>query len=235
MKNRTWLLVAALAVWAISSGPAWGSIDNGNFATNNLTGWDPNTTGDPLLALVDVVAYQLHMHVANNYVYEGSTWQLNPEETLSLASVTQNVAPNGGAPAGTTALRFEADVQFSNYPVGTTGGSVLVGVNYGGLNEKWVTYGSTEETQIITINLPGLVETGPVLDLYLNAFSGLDVQPDPADEPIYIVVDATFDNFEFIPGESGVVPEPLTIFSALLAVGGLGSYIRRRTASSATA
>ena len=117
----------------------------------------------------------------------------------------------------------------------------VVGVNYGDLivdvAEEWFTVASTEgkEMQTITINLPDLVEDGPVLDLYVYAVSRLDPLPAPADPgtTYNIIVDATFDNFTFIPGDSGVVPEPLTIFSAMLAVGGIGAYLRRRTGPAA--
>ena len=63
-----------------------------NFATGDLTGWfgAPQPSGDPSLALVEVVGEQLHMRVANNYVYDsGLGWQLQ-EPDYSAAVVLQN-------------------------------------------------------------------------------------------------------------------------------------------------
>lgn len=233
MNTCTRLLVAGMAVWALSSGPAWGDIVNGDFSTG-LTGWDALALpmDDSSLALAEVVSNQLHVRVANSYVYTaGSVWQ--PQEpNMSAVVITQNIIPNGGAPLGTTALTFDADVQFYDNPAGNTGAKVIVGVNYAGIAEPWITTASTGGT--ITIDLPGLAANDPVLYLYMHTFSGLDVLPNPALGHTYnIVVDATFDNFEFIPGDSAVVPEPLTIFSAMLAVGGIGAYLRRRTGPAA--
>jgi len=237
MRSCTWLLVAGLVAWALSTGQAWGNIVNGDFATGDLTGWFGAAlslpSGDPAEASVGVVGEQLQMHVSKSYVSgSGGLPQLGDEST---ALVSQNVFDAGGfVPSGAGALQFDVDVEITgNHNVNAF---ALVQVDYltatSGTSEKWETFISTDGEQSITINLPGLVETGPTLQVRLQTFCTLYPLPTPAPGTTYdIAVDATFDNFEFTPGDSGVIPEPLTIFSALLAVGGLGAYIRRRNAS----
>jgi len=204
MKAWTRLLLAGVAVWALSICPARGDIQNGDFSAG-LTGWNAFVTpDDPSLALVEVVNGQLHVRVANNYVYDSVLgWQLQ-EPDMSGVAVTQDFIPNGGAPLGTTGLQFDTNVQILNNPAYNTGTTVIIGVNCAGQAETWNTSSSTGGPNTITIPLPNLdqVQTQPVLDLYLYAFSGLDVSPDPASGASYnIVVDATFDNFKFVPEE----------------------------------
>jgi len=233
MRNCTRLLVAGLAAWALSTGPAWGNIVNGDFATGDLTGWfgfaESRPIHDPAEASVGVVGEQLQMHVSKSYVSgSGGLPQLGDEST---ALVIQNVFDAGGfVPSGADALRFDADVEITgNHNVDAF---ARVQVTYstasGELVESWDTVVSTSGMH--TINLPGLAETGPALQVYLQTYCTLFPVPDP-DTNYDVAVDATFDNFEFVKGDAGVIPEPLTIFSAMLAVGGLGAYIRRRNAS----
>lgn len=237
MKSCKWLLFAGLVAWSLSTGQARGNIVNGDFATGDLTDWFGFATsplsGNPTEASVGVSGKQLQMHVSKSYgPNSGGLPQL---DDYSNAMVWQNVFDAGGfVPSDAGALRFDVDVRITGNHSADALARVLVDYSTAtsGANELWETFMSTDGEQSITINLPGLVETGSVLQVTIQTYCTLYPLPNPAPDTTYAVaVDATFDNFEFVKGDSGIIPEPLTIFSAMLAVGGLGAYIRRRNTS----
>lgn len=213
MRNWASLLLGSAAVLVLSICPAWGQIQNGDFSAG-LTGWEAVVwpLESPSQALVEVnTAGQLHVRVANSYVYDTELgWSTNDLDT-SAVSVTQDFVPNGPAPVGTTGLQFNANVQISNNFEGNPYTMVMVGVNYyevdpegpvGERFEAWSTPFSTGGPQTVTINLPNLIVDYPVLDLFLYAMSGVDFSVTPPVPGNYdIVVDGTFDDFQFVGGQ----------------------------------
>jgi len=257
MKSCTWLAVAGLMAWALLPGLAWGNIVNGAFNDNDSVGWDEpvfSSFGDYTEASAKIDDYQMQMYVSTSYV-SGSDVQF----LYSNAEFSQDVIGAGGfALGGTIALQFDVDVDVDVEIPGTPNviafAEARIDVTYvvedsysstgtKDVVESWATTVSTSTNGVnpFTINLPGLIETGSplldpnsTLDIRVQTSCWLAPSSNPAPGTTYdISLTATFDNFEFIQGDSGVIPEPLTIFSALLAVGGLGAYIRRRTDSGA--
>jgi hypothetical protein len=204
----TGLLLAGIAVLAISSCPAWGGIVNGDFS-DGLTGWEAIASpDDPLMAVVEVANGQLHMRIANTYDYNEATgwWDLR-ELQNSGAGVHRDFFPNEMAPLGTTGLQFDADVQISGngFPVEGSGAVIIIEVDYAGKQELWFAESSTSGPQTISLPFYDEVENTPVLEMFLTAFTTIpNVTPDPELSTSYnIVLDVTFDNFKFVPVPDG--------------------------------
>jgi hypothetical protein len=142
--------------------------------------------------------------------------------------VTQDVPADGGgfhAPAGTTAIEFDAEITVSGNPAGNTGAGVRFEVNYN--DDKYVSapagdgrLGNTDET--VRVEMPGLVPNDEAgIDFNLASLSMLNTTPAHivGVDSFTIIVDAYFDNFRF-------VPEPMS--AGLLLVGAAGLVMRRR-------
>ena len=206
MKGCTRLVFVGIAVLALSTCAAWGNITNGDFS-DGLTGW-MYFASDPSVAVVDASTGQLHIQVTTNYAYDSTygMWMPQPTPTgsgVGYVAMLHDVAVNGGiVPAGADGLQFTANVQVSGAPDGNMGAGVLLQANYGGGYGEWSEFGTTGDTQLITLDLPGVgtSEVTPKIDL--TASSMMDVNPTDTTSTYTIVVDATFDDFKFVPEDN---------------------------------
>jgi hypothetical protein len=228
MAGERWLCVAAVAVLALGGGAARADIINGDFSDvpNWADGLDweavVSPEGQSSLALAEVTDGRLHVVTSNTYNWDnGSGEWVRWEDQDSAAVVTQDVpADDGGfyAPAGTTAIEFDAEITISGNPAGNTGAGVHFVVNYNGrTNDAWL----LDTTGTVQVEMSGLVPDEPVMDFNLTSLSMLNVPLNPGGEgdSFTITVDAYFDNFHF-------VPEPMS--AGLLLVGAAGLVVRRR-------
>jgi hypothetical protein len=191
-----------------------------------------NPPDDESLALVKVVGGRLHVVTSNTYDWDGGSgeWVLHESDTSAVVVIQFVPADGDGfwAPAGTTAIEFDAVITISSNPAGYTGAGgagVRFVVNYN--DDKYASAPTgdgllldTDKTMVV--EMPGLVpddEAG--IDFSLATLSGLGVSPAHivGVDSFTITVDAYFDKFHF-------VPEPMS--AGLLLVGAAGLVLRRR-------
>lgn len=222
------LLLAGLLGASIASATG---IQNGDFENaTDLEHWTavPLAAPDANNALVEEIDSagddQLHLMARNTYTWGGGVWAMDQ----FLGSIAQSTNPADYdlyAPAGTTALQFDAkiDIQILS---GDSATRVWAKVDYN-FGEtifdatEALTFSASSDWATYVLDLPGL-DVSKLIDLNIYARSG-DGLVGPVGESegqtVDLVAEAWFDNFQFIP-------EPIS--AVMLAIGGVGLVLRKR-------
>ena len=235
MRSSTrWACVLVAALWA--GGQARGNIVNGDFSAGfGASGWQQGPVNGAG-TIAEIAGGELHLRLEQTI-----QWDDGEDEWLdvsgSFLSVIQHVPAEAGfyAPPGTTGLQFGARVALAidGQPAsGDTGIAVTVtyffddGISSGEIRQPapgaWnLQAGDTS----YLVPMPDLVPDSP--PMRIEVFGGLlEHIPDSLarDEQHTVSVEAWLDDFQF-----AVIPEPTPLITGSIALGLVGSAVRRRT------
>jgi hypothetical protein len=167
-----------------------------------------------------------HLKAAGDFTYSNGYWQGATQQAIIQQMFTVG--------AGQSTLLFDAVYSASGIEVGNA--FVTYTAFGGGAGTRQVAPGTSWGTYELPL-LNGLgqpITTGtPVLlsvILTADAPSSTRIEAQRTSQ----LAEGYFDNFRFASGVvPGLIPEPLTVVSAFLAIGSLSMYIRKRAASPA--